>query len=153
MDKYASRLSRQFQFLFIFAYFEMAEVTQSIGLQLSSTQESDLDCPPGFELVKVESKTDVQSFVVPSSSMEVPYEWSESHNEYDNLKCIVEGVMDELYMSAKFSFAKYVEEVLEKELRNTVKFSEDKELVEVTVRFCSSSQSYFFSFNLISVWS
>lgn len=113
-------------------------------LQLLSGQElpaCNVDCPPGSELVRNEADNHAHSPTLSSSALlrEKPFKQNSlscKNGAYEEIKCIVESVENELHMSTKVALAKYVEILVEEEVRKEVNFSEDDKLNEVTVRIC-----------------
>ncbi|KAJ6731260.1 HISTONE-LYSINE N-METHYLTRANSFERASE SETD1 [Salix viminalis] len=101
---------------------------------------SSVDCPPGFELLKIKSGHTVTSSII-SSCARVGQESCE-HNSLlfkdcsdDDMKCILESVAYELQKSTKVSLLEYVETLVKEEVKKLVNVSEDRRLNEEIVDF------------------
>ncbi|KAJ0024268.1 hypothetical protein Pint_09397 [Pistacia integerrima] len=98
---------------------------------LLSGQDSSVctvDCPPGFEMMAMETDNDEQSPPLSSSAFLEEMQKQNSPSCSDDLldadiNCILEIVENELYLSTKAISAEYVESLIEEEVRKLVKVS------------------------------
>ncbi|XP_065881272.1 histone-lysine N-methyltransferase ATXR7 isoform X4 [Euphorbia lathyris] len=84
-----------------------------------------VDCPPCVDVVTFDKDTCAQSHNI---SLFVHVEEKSSKLKtslYNDMKCILECVEDELHMSTKLSLDEYVKFLVEEEVKNLVKFSDD----------------------------
>ncbi|KAL3830573.1 hypothetical protein ACJIZ3_019375 [Penstemon smallii] len=95
----------------------------------------ELDCPPGFEPVRMEVDVQLQSPSVSSCSFE--REKSSNGNRlssgtsYDDVEFILEYVLNDLHSSAKMSLVQYFERLVDEEVKKLVDFPENSHVKEV----------------------
>ncbi|KAH9694162.1 Histone-lysine N-methyltransferase ATXR7 [Citrus sinensis] len=100
---------------------------------------SDDDCPPGFGMVEIRTENDVQPYHL-SLSVPVGENLSKQKNLscndhllLDDVKCILDGVENELYLSTKATYTEYVEILVEDEVRKVVSASKGINMKEDVV--------------------
>lgn len=98
---------------------------------------SDDDCPPGFGMVEIRTENDAQPYHL-SLSAPVGENLSKQKNLscndhllLDDVKCILDGVENELYLSTKATYTEYVEILVEDEVRKVVSASKGINMKEV----------------------
>ncbi|KAK3187912.1 hypothetical protein Dsin_027473 [Dipteronia sinensis] len=106
---------------------------------LISGQDSSVcnfDCPPGFEMVAIETDNDLQSSQMSSSTLlgeKSCKQKSVSCNNqlsFGDRNCIIETVENDLYLSSRMVLVEYVESLVEEESRNLVNSSKDDKMDE-----------------------
>ncbi|XP_065881270.1 histone-lysine N-methyltransferase ATXR7 isoform X2 [Euphorbia lathyris] len=103
---------------------EYNKETGKLPCELDSSVGS-VDCPPCVDVVTFDKDTCAQSHNI---SLFVHVEEKSSKLKtslYNDMKCILECVEDELHMSTKLSLDEYVKFLVEEEVKNLVKFSDD----------------------------
>ncbi|KAK1592342.1 hypothetical protein Q3G72_023331 [Acer saccharum] len=100
------------------------------------TSVCSFDCPPGFEMVAIETDNDLQSSQMSSSTLVGEKSCKQKSVSFNNQlsfgdrNCIIETVENELYLSSRMVLAEYVESLVEEESRNLVNSSKDDKMDE-----------------------
>ncbi|XP_050235385.1 histone-lysine N-methyltransferase ATXR7 isoform X2 [Mercurialis annua] len=115
--------------------------TENVSIELD--YDSDVDCPPGFDITTIKKDNHAQSsnLSIFVNVGERPSQLNAlSYKTHKTFKCILDSVEDELHVSTKEFLSEYVEGLVEEEVQKVVKFPDDDKLNEKAVE--SSSQCF-----------
>ncbi|KAK6160903.1 hypothetical protein DH2020_004284 [Rehmannia glutinosa] len=100
------------------------------------SSSSEVDCPPGFEPVRIAMDEQSQS---PSVSPPLEREKSSKGNllscgtSYKDMEFILENILNDLHSSSKFSLVHYFERLVDEEVKKVLVSSQSDHMKEVTL--------------------